>query len=481
MLKVKINGKNVRQGRKITRRKFMASSAAAAGAFTIVPRSVLGTPGHPAPSDKINVAFIGTGGQGISNIRRLLGLPDAQVVALCDVNQESDYTPFYWGYPTAGLKPALERVNQHYAELSKSGTYKGCPSYVDFREMLEKEKNIDAVVISTPDHIHAVACMAAIERGKHVFCEKPLTHSVYETREVTEAARKAGVATQMGNHGNSGEGMRLTVEWIRDGAIGPVREVHAWSGSSGSEWTELTDRPEETPPVPNTLNWDLFLGPAPYRPYHPAYVPYNWRGYWDFCNACIGEMACHNMDPAFWALELGSPTSVEASATRLNDETVPTGALYHYEFPARGDMPAVTMKWYDGGLMPPRPQELEEGRRMGFDGIYFVGDEGVIKCGGWSENPRIIPESKMQAYELPPKTIPRVEGHHQDWIEACKGGDPTSANFDYSGPLTEMILLGTVALRTGKKIYWDGPNMKAINAQEADKYIKPAFREGWGL
>lgn len=475
---MKINGKNVRrQGQKITRREFLASSAA----YTIVTGFSLRGLIRPAPSDKVNVAFIGTGGQGTGNIRRLLELPDVQVVALCDVNQESDYGPFYYNYPTAGLKPALERVNQHYAELSKSGTYKGCASYVDFREMLEKEKGIDAVVISTPDHIHAVACMAAIKKGKHVFCEKPLTHSVYETRVVTEAARKAGVATQMGNQGNSGEGMRLTVEWIRDGAIGPVREVHAWSDTGGSEWTDLADRPEETPQVPNTLDWDLWLGPAPYRPYHPAYAPYNWRGWWDFGTGGIGDMACHNMDPAFWALELGSPTSVEASGTRLNEETVPTGALYHYEFPARGDIPAVNMKWYDGGLMPPRPRELEAGRRMGGNGVYFLGDDGVIMCGGWSGTPRIIPESKMQAYELPPKTIPRVQGHHQDWIEACKGGGPTSANFDYSGQLTEMVLLGNVALRTGKKIYWDSQNMKATNAPEADKYIKPAFREGWSL
>jgi predicted dehydrogenase len=328
-----------------------------------------------------------------------------------------------------------------------------------------------------------VVCLEAIKRGKHVYCEKPLAHSIYEIRVVTEAARKAGVATQMGNEGNSGEGMRLTVEWIRDGAIGPVREVHAWSGSGGSQWTDLMDRPEETPPVPNTLDWDLWLGPAPYRPYHPAYTPYNWRGWWDFGTGAIGDMACHNIDPAFWALELGSPTSVEASGARLNDETVTTGTLYHYEFPARGDMPAVTLKWYDGGLRPPRPPELEQGRRMR-GAIYFVGDDGVIMCGSHSGTPRIIPESKMQAYELPPKTIPRVEGveaHHHDWIEACKGGDLTTANFDYSGPLTEMVLLGNVALRTGKKIYWDSQNIKATNAPEADKYIRPVFREGWSL
>ena len=479
---MKRKGVNIkRRGRKITRREFIGSSAAAAAVFTIGSGCSMGRLIRPTPSNKINVAFIGTGGQGCGNIKDILRHQDVQVIAVCDVNEESDYTRFYYDDPTAGLKPALKIVEAYYAEGTKSGTYKGCTGYVDFREMLEKEKGIDAVVVSTPDHVHAVACMAAIKKGKHVFCEKPLTHSVYETRMVTEAARKAGVATQMGNHGNSEEGIRLTVEWIRDGAIGPVREVHAWTSSGGAEWTDLSDRPRETPPVPETLDWDRWLGPALYRPYHPAYAPYNWRGWWDFGTGAIGDMACHNIDPAFWALNLSSPTSVEASCSRLNDETVPTAALYHYEFPARGDMPPLFLKWYDGGLQPARPKELEEGRRMGEDGIDFVGEDGVIICGGWSGSPRIIPESKMKAYKRPPETIPRTKGHKRSWIDACKGGDAGSANFDYSGPLTELVLLGNVALRTGKKIYWDGANMKATNAPEADKFIKPVFREGWSL
>jgi len=475
------NEKNAkRQDKKMSRRSFVGGTAAAA-AFTIVPNSVLAASGVPAPSQKINLAFIGVGGQGTGNLRGLLGYPDVQVVALCDVNQESDYTPFYYDWPTAGLRPALQLVAEGYADRKKSGTYKGCADYVDFYEMLEKERDIDAVVVSTPDHVHAVACMAAIKRGKHLYCEKPLTHSVYETRMVTEAAREAGVATQMGNHGHSSESIRLAVEWIRDGAIGPVREVHAWSDVGRASWTELTGRPKETPPVPDTLDWDLWLGPAPYRPYHPAYAPYNWRGWWDFGTCGIGEMACHNLDPAVWALDLRSPTTVEASSTGLNDETVPWAALYHYEFPARGDMPPVSLKWYDGGLKPPRPPGLEEGRRLGADGIYFVGDGGVILGGGWSENLRIIPESKMRAYKRPEKTIPRVPGHRRDWIDACLGGKPSSNNFDYAGPLTEIVMLGNVALRAGKRIQWDGANMKATNASEADEFIKPAFREGWSL
>jgi predicted dehydrogenase len=470
------NNNDGRLGRKISRRTFVAG-AAAATAFSIAPSSALGA--TPA-NDKVNVAVIGVGGQGTVNLRNLLGLDDVEIVALCDVNQQADYSRFYYG-GVAGLAPALKVVEEAYADRSKSGSYKGCASYGDYNEMLDSESGIDAVLIATPDHVHSVAAMAAIKKRKHVYCEKPLTRSIYETRMVAEAARKAGVASQMGNQGHSGEGIRLTVEWIRDGAIGPIREVHGWTGAGGGEWTGLDTRPEGDMPVPEGLDWDRWLGPAAYRPYNLAYAPYNWRGWWDFGTGGIGDMACHNLDPAFWALDLGSPETVEASAVRLNDETVPSGALYHYEFGARGDRPPVTLKWYDGGLMPPRPRELEEGRRMGDDGVYFVGDDGVIMCGGWGGVPRIIPESKMKAYSRPEKSIKRVEGHHRDWIDACKGGDPASGNFDYSGPLTEMVLVGNVALRAGKRIHYDGANLKATNAPEADEYIRPKFREGWSL
>ena len=436
---------------------------------------------RPAPSEMVNLAFIGLGGQGKTNLKQFLGIDDVQVVALCDVAGENDYTPYYYDDKRAGLKPALEYVEQHYAEQIKSGTYRGCNTYVDFNEMLEREPSIDAVVISTPDHTHAVTALAAIGHGKHVYCEKPLARSIYETRRVTEAAREAGVATQMGNHGHSGEGIRLTVEWLRAGAIGPVREVHSWTRKGGLDLTSMGRRPEDAPPVPADLDWELWLGPAPYRPYHPVYTPYEWRGWWDFGTGSLGNMACHNVDPAVWALDLAQPTSVEAHSTPLNDETVPAGAVYYYEYAARGDMPPLIMTLYEGGLLPPRLRDLEDGRRMGAEGIYFVGDDGVILCGGWGGSPRIIPEPKMQAYARPPQTIPRVSQHHLDWIEACKGEDPASSDFDYAGPLTEVCLLGSVALRTGKRIYWDGPNMKATNAPEADAFIKPAFRAGWGL
>jgi len=467
---------------KISRRQFIGSAAAATAAFTVVPRYVLGGRGNTPPSEKLNVAIIGTGGQGTQNIKGLLGHADVQIMAICDVNEQSDYSRFYYR-GVAGRKPARELIEKHYAGQKSTGSYKGCASYIDFRRMFEKEKGIDAVLVATPDHVHAIATMTAIKNGKHVYCEKPLTHSIHEARKITEAARQAKVATQMGNQGHSGEGIRLTVEWIRDGAIGDVREVHSWS-NTGAGWAgNRTARPKETPPVPSGLDWNLWLGPAARRPYHPAYAPYNWRGWWDFGTGAIGDMACHNMDPAFWALELGHPVSVQASSSGINPETTPLKSTISYQFGARKNMPPVKMTWYGGGLMPPRPEELEPGRELtgGGNGILFVGDKGKIMCPGWGGNPRIIPETKMKAYKLPPKTLTRTKGHRRDWIDACKGGKPASSNFDYTGHLTEVILLGNVALRTGKKLDWDGQNMKATNAPEADRYIRPEYHNNWKL
>ena len=467
---------------KISRREFVGSAAAVTAAFTVVPRYVLGRSVYTPPSEKLNVAIIGTGGQGTQNIKALLGHADVQIMAICDVNEQSDYSRFYYG-GVAGRKPARELIEKHYAGQKSTGSYKGCASYIDFRRMFEEEKDIDAVLVATPDHVHATATMAAIKNGKHVYCEKPLTHSIHEARKITEAARQAKVATQMGNQGHSSEGIRLTVEWIRDGAIGDVREVHSWS-NTGAGWAgNRTARPKETPPVPSGLDWHLWLGPAARRPYHPAYAPYNWRGWWDFGTGANGDMACHNMDPAFWALELGHPVSVEASSSGINPETTPLTSTIHYQFGARKNMPPVSVTWYGGGLMPPRPEELEPGRELtgGGNGILFVGDKGKIMCPGWGGNPRIIPETKMKAYKLPPKTLARSKGHHRDWIDACKGGKPASSNFDYAGPLTEVILLGNVALRTGKKLAWDGLNIKATNAPEADRYIRPEYHNNWTL
>jgi hypothetical protein len=349
--------------------------------------------------------------------------------------------------------------------------------------MLEKEdKNIDAVTVATPDHIHAVASMMAMKMGKHVYCEKPLTHSIYEARMLTEAARKYKVATQMGNGGRSDEGVRLICEWIWAGAIGPVREVHVWTDRP--VWPQGIDRPEETSPVPSTLDWDLWLGPAPYRPHvgNETYYPFVWRGWWDFGTGALGDMACHFIDPAFWALNLGHPTSVRAMSTSVNSETAPSASVIEYEFPARQNMPPVKLTWYDGDLKPPLPAELEPGRSLRGGGSLFVGDDGKLLCRGSGTSPRLIPESRMKAYERPPKTIPRIEGgHHQDWLRACKDGKPACSNFDNAGPLTEMVLLGNVAVRAGRKIYWDGPNMRCTNLPEANQYLRREYRAGWTL
>jgi predicted dehydrogenase len=455
---------NKQQESKISRRDFMGGAAVAAMAFTIVPRHVLGGSGHTPPSEKLNIAAVGAGGMGATNIKNL---SEENIVALCDVDDE--------------------RAAETYAH------YPNVKKYRDFRKMLEKEKSIEAVVVATPDHTHAVVAMAAMRMGKHVYVQKPLTYSVYEARMLTEAARKYKVATQMGNQGHSGEGPRLICEWIWDGAIGPVREVHCWTNRP--VWPQGIGRPEDMPPVPATLDWDLWLGPAPYRPYHPSYLPFNWRAWLDFGTGALGDMACHIMDPSFWALKLRYPTSVEASHSydvremwkRVdNKETYPRASIVHYKFPARAELPPVKLTWYDGGLLPPRPEELEPGRQLPESGTIFIGDKGKIMCETYGGSPRLIPETKMKEYKRPAKTIPRitngVDGHEQNWVDACKGGEPACSNFDHSGPLTETVVMGNLAiLNPGKTLEWDGENMRVTNLPEANEYVHRQYREGWTL
>ncbi|NIA15921.1 MAG: Gfo/Idh/MocA family oxidoreductase [Nitrospiraceae bacterium] len=425
----------------------------------IVPRHVLAGSGQTPPSEKLNIACIGVGGRGAANIRGVVG---ENIVALCDVDEER----------AAGAFRRFEKA----------------PRYRDFRKMLDKEdKHIDAVVVATPDHNHAVASMMAIKMGKHVYCEKPLTRTVYEARAVAQAAREAKVATQMGNQGMAFEGNRLINEWIEDGAIGAVREVHAWSDRPTHlgelYWAQGVDRPVDTPAVPKTLDWDQWLGPAPYRPYHPAYVPFAWRGWWDFGSGGLGDMGIHNLAPAFSALKLGAPSSVESSSTSVFKDTLPLACTVHYQFPARGDLPPVRLHWYDGGLVPDRPPELEDDRVLNReDGLIFVGDKGAILVEGWGgESPRLIPETKMKAYTRPPKTLPRSIGHHAEWIEACKGRGIPRSNFDFAGPLTEAVLLGTVSVRTGKRLEWDAGNLRVTNAPEANELLHYTYRDGWTL
>jgi hypothetical protein len=445
---MKDNGKS---DEKITRRDFVGSAAAVA-AFTIVPGYVLGGPRRVPPSEKLNIAGVGIGGRGDGDLHEC---GSENIVALCDVDDKY-----------------AARVYKKYPNARK---------YHDFRRMLDNQKNIDAVVIATPDHTHAVIAMTAIKMGKHVYCEKPLAHSIYEVRRLTEAAREAGVATQLGNQGQASEGTRLVSEFIADGALGQVREVHSWCNRPISP--RGIDRPKETPPVPETLNWDLWLGPAPQRPYHPYYLPFSWRGWWDFGTGVLGDIGCHQFVSIFRALKLGYPTSVEACSSGVNSETAPLASIVRYDFPAREGMPQLKLTWYDGGLMPARPEELAEGLRFGnADDNLFIGEKGKML------GHRLLPEARSKEYGRPPRVLPRSPGHHKEWINACKGGEPAGSNFDAAGPLTEVVLLGNVALRMGQqlyekgmKLYYDGPNMKVTNLPEANKYIRNEYREGWSL
>ena len=467
-------------GTKMSRRDFTSCAAASIATFAIIPRYVLGGAGSTPPSGKINLAIIGSGGQGIVNLKSLLNFPEIQIVAVCDVNEVSDYSEFYFG-GTAGREPARQIAEKYYAGQKPSGTYKGVDTYVDFRQMLEQRKDIDAVLVATPDHVHAAASMMAMKMGKHVYCEKPLTNTVYESRKLGQAAREYKVATQMGNQGQASEGTRLMCEWIWDGAIGPVREVLAWTDRPGGRWPQGVERPKETPEVPKTLNWDMWLGLAPYRPYHPIYLPFRWRGWCDFGTGSLGDMGCHVLDPVFRALKLGHPTSVRAECTAFNHDSYPAASTVYYEFPTRGDMPAVKLTWYDGGRLPQRPEELEAGRRMPESGTIFVGEKGKIISDEYSGAPRIIPESKMKAYKVPPKTLPRSPGHHKEWVEACRGGKPAGSNFEFASLMTEVVLLGNVALKAGKNLTWDCANMKVTNAPEVNAYLHRSYRDGWTL
>lgn len=473
-------GKDDRSKTGVSRREFIGGAAAMAG-ISLVPRHVLGGARFVAPSDKINIAIVGCGGQGRTNLRALLQQPDAQVMAVADPIESLNLDAYYYR-GVAGRLNVKAEIEKHYSE--KTPNYK-VADYEDFRVMLEKEKSIDAILCATPDHQHAYICVTAMRQGKHVYCEKPLTHNVWEARQVARVARETGVATQLGNHGHSGEGLRQTCEWIWDGAIGDVYEVHAWTGATRWNRTTCSGRPAEEP-VPQGVNWDLWIGPREMRPYSSAYSPVSWRDFWDFGTAPIGDFFCHNFDPAFWALDLREPVSVEAHGVGNRDAYMaPAGGLYTYQFGPRKKMPPVKFVWYDGGLMPSRPEGLEEGDLLGAsgNGILFVGTKGLLTCPGWAGPPRLLPGSKDKEYKRPEKTLVRSKGHHRDWLDACKGGPAASANFEYGAGLTEIGLLGLVAMRlgSGKKLYWDAKAMKATNAPEADMYLKESYRKGWEI
>ncbi len=473
--------------KKLSRRKFLKTSAVAGSAFMIVPRSVLGGKGYTAPSDQLNIAGIGVGGRGAGILADAAKIPGTNIIALCDVD--------------------FKRAMGSFSRFSQAKQYK------DFRKMLEKEKDVDAVMIATPDHSHAVCAMAAMELDKHVYVEKPLTHNIYEARLLTETARKRKLVTQMGNQGSSGEGVRLIQEWIDAGIIGEVNRVHCWTNRP--IWPQGVPKPTGNHPIPESLDWDLWLGPAAQRAYNPAYLPFKWRGWWDFGTGSLGDMGCHIIDPPFKALRLGYPTSVEASVSqvyvgdfRLADfpDSCPPASKVHFDFPARNNMPAVELIWYDGGILPRRPAELKANEPMGEagGGNLFEGTRGKIVCGVYGRNPSLLPYKTMDYFKAPEKTIPRVEeGHVGSWVKACKEGTPTSSNFDYAGPLTETVLMGNLAIRSynlkqlkpGKtpsswdpwtypgriQLEWNGQDMTITNFEAANQFIKREYRSGWEI
>jgi predicted dehydrogenase len=461
---------------------------------------VLGGPGYIPPSDKVNIAGVGVGGMGRAN---LLNLTSENIVALCDIDAD------YMGTAFARLPSDMEKAQTRLAEAKDENDRKGintqienfkrlneqypkAKQYKDYRQMLDKQKDIDALVIATPDHTHAIIALAAMKMGKHVYVQKPLTYTIHEARVLAEEARKAKVITQMGNQGHSSDDARKINEWIADGAIGKVSEVHVWTNRP--IWPQGITRPTDSPAVPSTLDWELFLGPAPYRPYNPAYTPFKWRGWVDYGVSALGDMGAHLIDHPNWALKLGPPVSVEATSTPFGKskdssgkeilETYPMGSTVYYEFAARGEMPPVTLIWYDGGLMPPRPEEMEATENIDKGGgVLFIGDKGKLIHGTYGANPRLLPKAKMDSYKQPKPTIPRVStSHEMDWVNGIKNNKQPSSNFDYAGPLTETMLLGMVATMVpGRKLLWDGPNMRVTNVAEANEFVRRQYRQGWNL
>lgn len=464
--------RNIHPKNSLSRRSFISSTAVAAGAFTILPGHVIAGLGHPAPSSKLNIAGIGVGGYGYRNLKNM---ETENIVALCDVD---------WDYAGKSSFKAWSRAKQ----------------YKDYRVMFDQQKDIDAVMIAAPDHSHALPAVMAMRLGYHVYLQTPLAHTVYESRILAETARTFKVATQMGTQGSSDDGIRKICEWIWAGIIGDITHVDAWTNRP--LWPQGLTRPEKSQREPKNLDWNLFIGPAPFRPYHEIYTPWNWRGWWDFGTGAIGDMACHILDPAVLALKLEHPSAIRGSSTPFTTESPPTAEFVRYEFPRRDNLPKVampemTLHWYDGGLLPPRPDELLPGEVMGDPdgGCIFHGSRGKIMCGAYGKNPALLPTSKMADFKQPENSIRRIPdallgGHEQDWIRACKETRETrleaSANFGYAGPLNEIALLGLLAVRLQsleKKLLWDGKNMRFTNVGNEEKIkipIRQKFQESYG-
>ncbi len=445
----------------VSRRAFVAGSASTAFAINYFPGKLFGA---EAPSNKLNIAGIGVGGQGGGNVRICSG--SENIVALCDVD-----------------------------DVYAAHTFKRHPQaavYKDYRVMLEKQKDIDAVVIGTPDHTHAVITLASMQLGKHVYCQKPLTHTVHEARVLTAAASKYKVQTQMGNQGHSWEPIRLLKEWIQSGEVGDVTEIHAWSdrpiGIPSYANFAVREMPKGDEKIPSTLDWDLWLGPAAMRAYSAAYTPFKWRGFLDFGTGALGDMGCHILDPSFYALDLGNPVTVHAEVEHVKPElsphVFPISSKVIYNFPARGKMPPVKLTWFDGHFKVPRPPMLEPDRQLPESGAIIYGSkETLMHDSHGASGLRVIPEPRMQTFKRPAKTLARVKGkHEEDWIRACKDGNPASSPFEYGGPLTEMVLLGVIAMRVpNEKLEWSSEKMQFTNSAKANEYVKATYRQGWSL
>jgi predicted dehydrogenase len=461
-----------------SRRQFIKTAAATVATFNIVPRHVLGGPGFVAPSEKVNVALIGGGGQGHSNLKNLFQLEDVQVIAVADTAEAYDPTQSYAYYKgMGGRAPTKEMIEKNYAE--KTPNFR-CAAYEDFRVMLEKEKSIDAVLCATPDHTHAYISIHAMRAGKHVYCEKPLTHNIWEAHQVAKVAKETGVATQMGSQGHSSVGTRETIEYIQGGAIGNVQEVHIWVPATRYNY-DLKGYPTDTPKVPAGLNWDLWLGPREERAYNPAYHPFSWRDFWAFGSSGLGDFGTHDMNSAVRALELWTPTLVEGYGVGFfSDEIAPYGSLVHYHFPANDKRKAIKLTWYSGGMKPAHHESLGA-FTLPKRGSLYVGDKGVIQTDGSGGAPRLFPAERRVEFAKPEPRLKRSNGHHRDWIDACKGGEPASCPFDYGAQLTETVLLGVLSQRLNKPIHWDAPNMKATGLPEADAIIRESYRPGWEI
>ena len=507
----------------MSRRNFLTNVATGGAAMAIVPRHVLGR-GFTPPSDMLNIAGVGVGGMGRAN---LINLASQNIVALCDVD---------WGYAgkafdrldteipnlekrldqpdpqaTPGQPPVkFDRVKAK-ARLAgmirlKNEHWPKAKRYQDFREMLEKQTDIDAVLVATSDHMHAPIALAAMALGKHVYVQKPLTWSIDEARQLARRAKETKVATQMGNQGHSFNDARTTVEYLQAGAIGDVREVHIWTNRPLGFWPQGVPRPEALKepsdtlrwngpgvnarlaaamagdyPVPDKLSWDLFLGVGPHVDYHPIYHPFNWRGWSDWGVGAIGDMGAHLIDHSMWALNLGLPSTVETVSTPFNGVSYPHATQTFYEFPARGSMPPVKLTWYDGGLMPNKPEELGDEDLNKGGGALLIGSKGKLLHDTYGLKPRLLPKSLHDSYGKPPQKLPRIENedHEMNWVNAAKGKTETSCPFEYAARLTEVMLLGVVALRAGKKINYDGRNMRVTNVAQANDFLRREYRQGW--